>query len=81
MALKRNLPEFCHSTRKRGRGRGRRRELAEALSRRLSAVSSLAAVELGGVLRPVSAVEREGHLVLAAGVGPGGLVVGVPEVD
>ena len=49
VALQKNLPEAGHSTRERGRGRGRTRELAQALAARLSSVSALAALELGGV--------------------------------
>jgi len=75
------VPLVADTTRHRGRGRGRARELAEALAGRLSSVRTLAALKVGAVLGPVSAVEREGKLVLAAGNGPGRIVVGVPEVN
>ena len=73
------IPQEANATSHRGRSRGRRRELAQALATGLSAVGSLAALKLGGVLWPVAAIiEREGQAVLAAGVGPGGVVVGIP---
>jgi len=55
-------------------------ELAEALAGRLSSVRGLAALELGGVGGSIVRV-REGQRqdVEAAGVGPGRVVVGVPE--
>jgi len=73
------VPLIAHTARHRGRGRGRTLELAQALSAGLSAVCSLTAIDLRVVLWPVAFIERKGHLVLAAGVGPGGLVVGIPE--
>merc|ERR1719393_892975 len=73
------VPHIANTASHRGRSRGRRRELTQALAAGLSTVCGLAALKLGVV--GGAAVRREGmrNFVLAAGVGPGGLVVGVPQ--
>jgi hypothetical protein len=69
------------STRARGRGGGGTGELADALSAHLSAVGTLAAFQLRGVVGTiVYIVEGEGEGVQASGIAPGGVVVGVPKV-
>mmetsp|Transcript_31720 Transcript_31720/g.54086 ORF Transcript_31720/g.54086 Transcript_31720/m.54086 type:complete len:432 (-) Transcript_31720:181-1476(-) len=59
---------------------GRVGKLGEALAGHLSPVGRLAALDAGGVDGTISGVEGRGTLVLAPGVRPGGLVIGIPKV-
>ena len=75
-----NSPEVSQTAGISGRGRGRALELAEARAGHLPSVGALAARDMSVVDGAVVwVIERERKLVLAAGVGPGRVVVRIPS--